>query len=379
MIINKKIKHHFDVVLLRSNPASYELRVTKISKSLSKTYRVLILGWDREIKHSLFENLNENLCLKRLRLKAPYANFNLLSYYPLFWIWILKNLIIYRPRIVHACDLECLIPSLLYKLISPSKVIFDNFDRFAMAFVPPKHRLLYSLINKLEEVLSSKSDALITVAEDRLRSFGNYVPKNVAVIMNCPENTQIKDYPASQGIDESFTFTLVYAGGISHERGLILVNQAISDLKDTRLIVAGRVFDDTLEYLNKNPNCNYLGLLKADEVLNLEKKADIIPVLYDPVIPINQVASPNKFFEAMMLGVPVITNVCREIVKNVDFGIIVEYNLESVKNAIILLKDDVNKRKKMGATGRKAFEKKYNWESMEKKLITLYEKLLYTQ
>lgn len=40
----------------------------------------------------------------------------------------------------------------------------------------------------------------------------------------------------------------------------------------------------------------------------LERSADVIPLLYDLSLPINKVASPNKLFEAMMFGVPIVTN-----------------------------------------------------------------------
>lgn len=155
-------------------------------------------------------------------------------------------------------------------------------------------------------------------------------------------------------------------------RRLLLIGKAIENEKNIRLILAGRVFDDTLEHLLKNPNVSYVGLLKAEEVLKLEKMADIIPVLYDPSIPINRVASPNKLFEAMMLGVPVVTNVCRDIVAEADCGLIVNYDTQEVKRAILWLKNNPLPRKKFGINGRQAFEKKYNWRIMEEKLLKLY-------
>lgn len=62
------------------------------------------------------------------------------------------------------------------------------------------------------------------------------------------------------------------------------------------------------------------------------------------------VANPNKLFEAMMLGVPVITNVCRKIVRETGCGLIVEYNPKSVRDGIVKLRDPLL-RKELGTKG----------------------------
>jgi glycosyltransferase involved in cell wall biosynthesis len=142
------------------------------------------------------------------------------------------------------------------------------------------------------------------------------------------------------------------------------------------LILAGRIIDDTYKHLIQNPNVKYVGLLEHDDALKLQGQADIIPILYDLNTPINRVANPNKLFEAMMLGVPVITNVCREIVTQVECGLVVDYDFKSVKDAIYHLKNNPSLGKEMGKNGRLAFEKYYNWRLMEERLMRLYNYIL---
>jgi len=366
----------FDVALIRSNPILYDIRALRIIRSLSKRYSLLVLGWDRKGTHASIEFWGRVL-VKRFKIKAPYARLHLILYYPLFWLWVLKNLFIHRPKVIHACDLDTLIPAYFFKLFFGAKLVFDNFDRFAMAFIPTKYRLLYLTINKIEEVLAKNSDALIIVSKERKSSFGKYLPKYVEIIMNCPyyENCD-ENITDEKKLEASNVLTLVYAGAISRDRGLLLISKAIENEGDIRLILAGPVFDDTLRHLLKKSNISYIGLLKADEVLKLERKADIIPILYDPSIPINRVASPNKLFEAMMLGVPVVTNVCRDIVTEANCGLIVEYDAQEVRKAILQLKNSPFLRKKLGMNGRRAYEQKYSWDLMEKKLLRLYRRLL---
>jgi glycosyltransferase involved in cell wall biosynthesis len=371
-------KVYFDIALIRSGPipAIGDPRVEKILKSLSKEFRIIALGWDRETNRYPLAYKN-NIVIKHIRLKAPYGKLWIIFYYPIFWIWIFINLFIYRPKAIYSCNLDTLIPSYIFKTLFSTKLIFDSFDKFAMAFISPNHRIVYSFIDTLENLLASKADALITVSSDRLYTFGRFKPRYYGIIMNCPEDKikRIRD-------DFSFIknkyynyFILVYAGAIRYNRGLLLLDQVIKNIRNVRLILAGRIREN-IEFILKNPNIEYLGVLEYDKTLSLMSIADAIPILYDPEVPINQVANPNKLFEAMMLGIPVITNVCKEIIEESGCGLVVEYNYESLKQAIQYFIDQPDIRKKMGSNGRKAFEEKYNWNIMEKKLLKIIRKTI---
>ncbi|TRZ49569.1 MAG: glycosyltransferase [Dehalococcoidia bacterium] len=367
----------YDIALIRSNSVSHDPRVEKIMQSLSKKYNVIVLCWDRENINKSFEFFNKNVLIKRLKLWAPFGRVQLIFYYPFFWIWVLFNLFVYRPKIIHSCDFDTLIPSYLFKILFSTTLVSDNFDRYAMAFIPTKYQIIYACVNIFEAVLTSKTDVLITVSKKRLSTFGKYKPKCSEVIMNCSEDTSDSIHLTRISTTQmNNDLVLVYAGGIARGRGLLLVEKALQNIEATRLIIAGRICDDVLEELVQNQNVHYVGLLKHNEALNLQRSADIIPILYDPDIPINRVANPNKLFEAMMLGVPVITNVCVDMVNQVGCGLIVDYNTESVKSAILRLQNDPLLRAKMGKNGRYAYEKNCNWALMEKKLLKIYSKFL---
>jgi len=367
----------FEIAIIRSSSIVNEPRVIKTYNSLSKKYHIIVLGWDRELTNKSYEIVNEKIHIKHMKLKAPSGKTFLIFYYPLFWIWIFYNLIIYNVTIIHACDLESLIPSYLFKILFSKKVVFDSFDRYAMAFIPPKYHLLYTFINNFENILAYNVDALISVSEERLSTFNKYKPKSTAVIMNCPldvtEKTIKSDFLQSKQYND---FIIVYAGTISYERGLLLIKKAVENLDNISFIIAGKIIDGTINQVLTNSMIHYVGLLKHSDALELERMADVLPIIYDPSIPINLVANPNKLFEAMMLKIPVISNVCKDIVEKTGCGIVVGYNLESVKNAISFLQNNPSLKIEMGVKGRKAFEKTYNWAAMENKLLRLYDDLL---
>jgi glycosyltransferase involved in cell wall biosynthesis len=363
-----------DIVLVKSNPVSIDPRALKIARSLSKKYRVAVLGWDRTLSHQNDSDIAGTAFSRSLRVKAPYGKITLLIYYPLFWIWVFAYLAALRPRVVHACDFDTLIPSFLFRACFRSKLIFDSFDRYAMAFIPSSSGLLFGIVDSFEALVASKCDALVTVSEQRLHTFQRR-PEIVAVTMNCPED-KYANFEKNLGPRLRDGLLLVYASAMAQDRGLRILDEAIRGCENVDLLLAGRIIDNSIEPLRRNPRITYLGLLEYSKALELQADADVIPLLYDPAIPINRVANPNKLFEAMMLGVPVISNVCREIIDDVGCGIFVSYDSDDVRRAIISLRDNPSLRNAMGKRGRIAYERKFNWQLMERKLFELYDILL---
>jgi glycosyltransferase involved in cell wall biosynthesis len=364
------------MVLVKSNSIIYDPRVGKIVRSLSKKYSTLVLGWNREGVSKKIIN-DYIVDLKLFNMRAPFDKPFLVAYFPFFWIWILIKLFTCRPKVVHACDLDAVIPCYIYKIIFRKKLVFDVFDRYAMTKIPPKFKTLYSLVDLLEEIFAGKADVLINVSEKLLRTFKRK-PKVCPIIMNCPEDFTTDRAKSEKEQKDDGVLTIVHTGGIWKTRGLENIVTAIKDLKDVELIIAGRVMDIELQdQILKLSNAKYEGILMHKEALNLEARADAMVGLYDLKVPINNFSMGNKLFEAMMLGVPIITNVAAELVNEVDCGIMVDYNnINQIKQAVISLRDNIDLRRKLGTNGRKAFIQKYNWTIMEQQLHKIYDNLL---
>lgn len=380
-----------DIAIIRTNSVLADPRLVKIVRSLSSRYSVLVLGWNRE--GSKFHGVNQlrttsetsvenhDAIFNILKIKAPFGKSSLISYLPLivylpiFWVWVFIKLIIYRPQVVHACDLDTALPAYIYKLLFQKPMVFEVFDRYAMTFISPKFKMLYSAINLIEELFSEKSDYLITVGEKLLKTFRRR-PKHYAIIMNCPE-----DYSSykSKSEDKDDTLTIVYTGGIKSGRALENITAAIKDLIDVELDIAGPIIDkELLDRILEIPNVKYRGVLQPHDSIILEASADIIIGLYDLEIPENKFAMPNKLFEAMMIGIPIITNVASEVIEEIDCGIVLkDIDILQIKTAVILLRNDRALCRRLGNNGRLAFLNIYNWAKMEKMLYEIYDNLLH--
>jgi glycosyltransferase involved in cell wall biosynthesis len=310
-----------DIIIIRSNSIVYTPRVTKIAKSLNKGYSILVLGWNREgVSRKTIDNYIVDL--KLFNLKAPYGKPSLVLYFPLYWAWIISQLFMYRPKVVHACDLDSVIPSYIYKIIFRKKLVFDVCDRYAMGYIPPKFRTLYSLVNSLEELIGKEADMLITVYDKLLETFRRK-PKHSAIIMNCVEDHAMHRDKSK----DNDLLTLVYTGNIRRDRGLDKIAAAIKDLDDVELVIAGKVIDkEVQDQISHIPNVKYKGVLQVSDALALEACSDVMLSLYDLKVPMNNFSWGNKLFEAMMLGIPIITNVSADVINEVGCGIMVDYN-----------------------------------------------------
>ena len=371
-----------DIVIVRtSNSVVYDPRVNKIAGSLKERYSVTCLGWNRDaVSDEKIENYIVKLELFNLSTSIWKPSLmrifiRLIFFAPPYWIWLFIKLLSYRPKLVHACDLDSMPPCYLYKVLFRKKLIFDVFDRYAVTFIPRKFKILHGIINFIEEFFSKHSDVLIVAnGEDVLRSFQKK-PSRCEILLNYPQDNIMNE---PKGLRKNDIFTIAFTGHIRRHRGLETLAQVISDMKDIQLLITGRTEDELLfNEIKSIQNVKYLGLVDDSSLLEIETTSNIIVAFYDPLFFCGNMPLPNKIFEAMMCSTPVVTNVAKEIVNETNCGLVVEYNnAKQIKEAIIALRDNPQLCKKLGANGRKSFKQKYNWSKMEQKLYKVYENLL---
>jgi glycosyltransferase involved in cell wall biosynthesis len=371
-----------DVVLVKSDPIRDQssIRAMQIIKSLSKKYSTVALGWNRQLKP--LELTRENINLQLFNLKAPfgydqYGTLRLIVYFPIFWVWVFIKLCVHRPKVIHACDLATILPCYIYKILFRRKLIFDILDRYGMTYIPMNRnvlfKMLYSLVNLLEEIFAKNSDVLIAVSDKIFLTFRKK-PTNCVTIMNCPEDGLIKKSPLQTNV-----LKLLFTGAIRTGRGLETVSEILMNMKDTELIVTGKIKDMKLHNkISGIPNIKYYGFLDRNKLLDLEASSDVMIALYDLNLQRQyEYGIANKVLEAMMCGLPIITNISHDLVNDTECGLTVEYeNVQQIKQAIITLRDNPELRRLLGTNGRKAFVEKYNWTKMEEKLLRTYQVLL---
>jgi glycosyltransferase involved in cell wall biosynthesis len=357
--------------------------VHKICRSLVKSgYTVRLLIWDRQ--HTLNKLDTYSYTVDTFNLKAPYDKLSVIIYLPLWMMYVFFYLIKYHGDIIHACDMDTLIPSIITKRIKKTKLCYTIFDFYADNLPTRIPSIIRKVIGNFEKFGIKYTDALFLVDEARYEQIkSNTKIQNLTYLYNSPEEVSKKYSVSTKNMDSGTDITIFYAGALTEDRGLKFVIKAIEATSHVNLILAGiGDFSDQIEHMSTDlkRKIRYMGWLHYEEVIRYTLDTDILFAFYNPEIPNHRYASPNKLFEAMMCSKPIIVsdnNPMAIIVRTENCGLVISYgDVNSIRTAIITLKDDPQLRKRLGANGRKAYEQKYSWEIMEERLLNTYKKVI---
>lgn len=365
------------VTLVRSR--AIDPAINKVAKSLSQNgYDVKLLVWDRENRMRVKNGDGYTIC--RFGFKGPHDKSTVLFYLPIWWLYEFFFLLGDDSEVIHACDLDTLIPTIFIKVIKRIKLCYTIYDFYADNIPKKIPNMIKKLVASLEKFGIRFAEVLFLVDESRYEQVKGMQINNLVYIYNSPPD--YFDAKQRQNSSAGAEIVILYAGVIHKSRGLEYMIRAVEDLDEIRLIIAGTGPDkDLLE--NQPPDIKkkiqYIGWIPYEEVIKKTLESDILFAFYDPNIPNNRYASPNKLFEAMMCGKPIIVNdntSMANIVSKENCGLVVLYgDVNAIKDAILELTNDPDLREKLGGNGRKAYEEKYSWDIMGKRLIDAYKGL----
>jgi glycosyltransferase involved in cell wall biosynthesis len=173
-------------------------------------------------------------------------------------------------------------------------------------------------------------------------------------------------------------FTVSYIGILHKNRMFPEIVDIVGNINNIRFIIAGQK-ENLYEFVKKRSknysNINFLGTIPIEEVITTTLKSDAVICMINPIDLNDKIALPNKLFEAMVCARPIITTnrtYSGKFTKQLNCGLVIDYNEESLKQAILELKNNKSLCEKLGTNGLKEAEKNYNWDNQKKKLLILY-------
>jgi glycosyltransferase involved in cell wall biosynthesis len=302
-------------------------------------------------------------------------------------IWeVLRAAIAEDADLYHFHDPELVLVGLLLKARG-KKVIYDVHenapeDILTKAYLPkPLRHLLSRVVAVIEGIGAQAFDGIVPVTAHIAKRFP--VEKTM-VIQNFPILSELAE-AAKRPYQERANAAL-YVGIISAERGVLEMVRAmplVNPKHGCRLHLVGNFVPLTLEAQAREESdwaqTEFHGHQPRDRVASLLADSRIGLVLFHPG-PNHTDAQPNKLFEYMAAGVPLVASDFprwRELIEPFDCGLLVDpLDPSAIAKAIEWLLEHPQVAEEMGKRGQRAAEEVYNWEREGQKLVNFYQRIL---
>lgn len=363
------------IIFAVTNDLSYDQRMTRICTTLAKNdFKVLLVGREKSNSIPLVK-----MPFQQYRLKMWFEKGKLfyLEYtIRLFWLLLRKP-----THFIGSIDLDTLLPCFLIAKIRRKPIIFDAHEYFTETpevthrpfvkfiwqglanFIIPRLRYAYTVSNSLQSLFSKQYG----IPFDLIR--------NITTLSETffSESTITLDKPA-----------LLYQGVLNEGRGLEMIIEAMSQLPNFHLYLAGE--GDISDKLRKmvatlglEDNVHFLGLVPPILLKEITRQATIGLNLLENRGLSYYYSLANKTFDYIHEGLPALHPDFPEYKKlneEIKTGVLVkDLTVDSLVAAILALYNDADRYGQLKANCLTA-KQLFNWQREEQKLIAFYQSVL---
>ncbi|WP_415883478.1 glycosyltransferase family 4 protein [Neptuniibacter sp. QD34_54] len=296
---------------------------------------------------------------------------------------IYKKAIVQDADVYHIHDPE-LLPVATKLKKRGKKVLFDSHEDVPKQILSKPYlgefakKVISNIFKIYQKQAISKLDGVVAATPFILEALKPF-SKKIIDINNFPHVGELTADKCTWNNKEN---AISFVGSFSEIRGL---NEVVNGLALTEnpvtLFLGGHSTDNYLNHLkmlNGWGQVNYLGALDRNAVREVFNKSFAGIVTFHP-LPNHIDAQPNKMFEYMSAGIPVIASnfpLWKDIIEGNKCGLCVDpLDPAQIAVAIDYLYKNPQEAEKMGVNGMKAVNCKYNWHVEEKKLIRFYRSL----
>lgn len=284
--------------------------------------------------------------------------------------------------IFHCNDLAALPIGVFTKLFANrrSKIVYDAHEYETEANgLKGLEKIMRSW---LERMLIGNADTVITVSDSIANEYTRlYGIRKPGLVLNCPRFVEVKKHDLFReelGIPAD-KLIFLYQGVLNAGRGVELLLEAFSDPEGDSVIVFmgfGPLVSEIQERARTINRVYFRAAVEPRVLLRYTSSADYGVALIEDVSLSNRYCLPNKVFEYMMAGVPLLCSdlpEMRRLLEAHGLGVVIpEFTPAGVQRAVADLRAMSYEELVRNVT---AARREFNWEAQEKFLLQAYASL----
>lgn len=354
-------------------------RVQKVCGSLQKFgFEVEVVATDLRGKPELnFPYKVHILNIKRESGMKMYTEFNVKLFRKLLKITKKEDILL-------ANDLDALLPNYWVSKIKRCELIFDSHEIFSEAPTLYNRPFRKKIWKSMEAFMVPKIKRFYTVSKGYADWFESQYKIRPEIIMNVPVVKANADKELKTNLPEKKTDEkiLIYQGLINFSRGIDKMIEAMQFLENAQLWIIGigpkkTEFEKLTFDLNLNEKVKFIGQVPPSQLKLITPNADVGLSLEEDYGISYRFALPNKVFDYVHAGVPILGTYLPEIKHTIETYKIGK-TIESHKSKHIaeLIQKILDEGKEPYRENLKKAAEVFNWEHEEKKLEKIFSPLL---
>jgi glycosyltransferase involved in cell wall biosynthesis len=294
----------------------------------------------------------------------------------------------WKPDAIHAHDLDTLDFGARAATRHRVPLVYDSHELWrANNFLSKASRSTRNRWYRMEAELIGRADAVIATTESRAAKLREWYPGiDPLVVMNCQDASPVERTRLLRdrlGLDDERRI-LLYQGLMDRDRGILVAVDALSRLPESYVFVtigSGRDRGEVdLRGRERAPGRVFtIPEVPHAELAPLTASADIGLSLVQDTSLSYRLSAPNKLFEFMRAGLPMVASDFPEVRRLFEQGDLGERvdpaDARAVADAVVTLDSDSARRIHIAETARRLVAERYNWDRQMGSLVALYRRL----